>query len=189
MTDEETHYVLQGFNHHIVRTSDANNPFKFRVLLELDAYVDIEDRIWKTFIKSVAEYLQLTPDILPKSQIFFSYSDRNILSVTDKSPISVKEHLMIAHSLQEAKGNVTLSTAQKKAAVSNLRETLFYAYEAPDGQGSVSLVRAMHHMHTLDLSMEEAEAIIRDINDYWIEPLEAGRFERTIIAQLPRIFS
>jgi len=188
MTDEETHYILQGFNHHIVRTSDANNPFKFRVLLELDAYIDIEDRIWKTFIKSVAEYLQLTPDILPKSQIFFSYSNRNILSVTDKSPIPVKEHLMIAHSMQEARGTVTLSSAQKKAAVSNLRETLFYAYEAADGQGSVSLVRAMHHMHTLELSLEEAEVIIRDINDYWVEPLEAGRFERTIIAQLPRIF-
>jgi hypothetical protein len=95
---------------------------------------------------------------------------------------------MIAHSMQEARGTVTLSSAQKKAAVSNLRETLFYAYEAADGQGSVSLVRAMHHMHTLELSLEEAEVIIRDINDYWVEPLEAGRFERTIIAQLPRIF-
>ena len=144
MTDEETHFILQNFNHHIVRTSDKSNAFKFRVLLELDAYLDIDDRLWKAFIKSIAEHLSLTPDILPKSQIFFSYGDREILSVTDKSPIAIKEHLMIAHSTQSTSSAVELTTAQKKAAASNLRATLHYSYEAEDGQGSVSMVRAMH---------------------------------------------
>lgn len=187
MTDEETHFILQDFNHHIVRTSDASNPFKYRILLELDAYVDLESKLWKPFIKSIAEYLQLTPDILPKSQKFFSYSGRTILSVTDKQPIAVKEHLMMAHALVEAKPTTTLSPAQKKAAVSNLRSTLDFAYESEDGRGGINLVKSVHRMAELGMEASEIEAVIRDINDYWVAPMSEERLERTILSQIDRI--
>lgn len=190
ITDEESHFILQDFNHHIVRTSDADNPFKFRILVELDSYVDIEDRVWKHFIKSICDHLQLEADSLPKSQIFFSYANRNILSVTDKEPLAVKDHLMLAHSmLDSSPAPKALSKAEKASLLSNLRDTMWYAYEAEDGEGSVSMIRALKHLNDLGGTADDAYTLIADINDYWVAPIDPVRLEKTILCQIPRIFN
>ena len=44
-------------------------------------------------------------------------------------------------------------------------------------------------MKDLGVSQSEAEHVIRDINDYWIEPMAEDRLQRTILSQLPRIFT
>ncbi|OCR88089.1 hypothetical protein CFT13S00388_02680 [Campylobacter fetus subsp. testudinum] len=188
-TDIQMHEILSNFNHHIVRTSDKSNAHKFRVLLELDAYVDLDDRAYKSFIRSIAKYLSLNADILPKSQIYFSYSDREILSVTNKEPIETREHLLEAYSASNTSSNPLndiskLSDMQKKTLLQDPLDTFRYAFEAKAGEGSVSLIRAAKHARDLGMSKDEILNLMEEINDYWSYPMERVRFENTILNQI-----
>jgi len=90
LTDKEAHILLGEYNHYIVRTSDENNEFKFRVIVEMDAIIDVDEKDWKTFVKVVADELGLIVDLLPKSQIFLSYSGRQILKQFEGKPLESK---------------------------------------------------------------------------------------------------
>ena len=187
-TDEQMHEILQDYNHHIARTSDPNNPFKFRVLLELDSIVDLGDREYKNFIKSISNYLDLKTDILPKSQIYFSYSGRNVLSVTDKYPLETKDHIMNAYNTTTLSNPTeyidNLSDKQKKALLSDPLTTFNYAFEAPEGKGSVSLYRAAKHAKDLGMGKEEIIELIQEINSYWTRPMDQTRLNNTLIKQI-----
>lgn len=187
ITDEECHRMLSGINHHIVRTSDKDNAFKFRVIVELDSYVDVDDRIWKTFTQSVAQYLSLTADPLPKSQIFFSYAGRAIYSVTDKEPIEVRDHLLLAHgSIEDKPSAKELPTKQKQTQLADPLTTFEYAYEAEVGGRSLALIRAAKHAKDLGATNEEIIELMWAINNYWVEPLPDKEMESTLISQIRR---
>lgn len=185
-SDEQTHMLLSNFNHHIVRTSDKNNAHKFRILLELDSFIDLDDQTYKAFIRSIVEYLSLDADILPKSQIFFSYSGRKVYSITDKEPIEVRIHLMNAHNdtTKERIPLDSLSKIQKDTLINNPFSTFSYAYEAKAGEGSLCLIRAAKHAKDLGMNKEAILSLMNDINDYWESPMEAKRFENTILNQI-----
>ncbi len=187
ITDEECHFILQDINHHIARTSDSNNPFKFRILLELDAMVDIPDIQWRPFIKSISESLSLKSDLLPKSQIYFAYAGRTVLSVTDQLPISVKEHLLVAASVEPRKEQPKLTTSQAKALLSDELETFSYAYNAQVGERYRSLVRVVYHAHDLGANVEYTSDLVEAINQYWDEPASANAI-RNIHIMIKRIF-
>ncbi len=185
ITDEECHYILQDINHHIARTSDSSNPFKFRVLLELDAIVDVPDLQWKHFIRSIADFLSLKADPLPKSQIFFSYADRSVLSVMDKSPIEVKEHLLFALS-NEPKTSIPKPTSnQAKALLSDKLSTFARAFECTEN-GSLELITAAKYARDLGLSSDEIIDLMHEISEYWDFPMDIARLENTIISQIRR---
>jgi len=187
ITDEECHFILQDINHHIARTSDPNNEFKFRILLELDAIVDIPDIQWKHFIRSICTYLNIKADILPKSQIYFSYEGRNIFSVTDALPLESKDHIMMATSSETRKESEPkrLTAPQKSAMLDDPLETFNYAFECT-ANGSVNLIRAAYHAKDLGATKEEVLELMRDINDFWVYPLEERRFQNTILTQIDR---
>lgn len=185
-TDDETHELLREINHHIVKTSDKANPHKFRLLLEFDSFVDIETKYWKKFIESIASYLTISIDILPKSQIFFSYSGREILSVIGKETIKVREHILYALSEESKQDVTTLNKAQKQVLFEDRLGTFSYAYDARDGEGSLSLIRAAKHAKDLGVTREEVLNLMEDINNYWLYPMERVRFENTIINQIQK---
>jgi len=187
ITDEECHRILANINHHIVRTSDPDNAFKFRILLELDSYVDIEDKLWKDFTASIAKYLSITADPLPKAQIFFSYAGRTVMSVTDKQPIEVRDHLLQAHSLTESKVEPTrLTTKQKQSQLADPLTTFNYAFEAEPGGRSLSLIRAAKHARDLGQPNDDIIALMHSINNYWQFPLDQEELDRTILSQIRR---
>lgn len=185
-TDKEMHEILSGFNHHIVRTSDKTNAFKFRVLLELEAMVELDEIAYKKFISSVSDYLGLQADILPKSQIFFSYKDREILSITNAKKLEVKEHILQANLASEQKSVVIseLNQTQKKTLLSDPLGTFVYAYRAKEGEGSFSLIKAAKHARDLGMDKEGIINLMHDINDFWDSPMPLERLENTIISQI-----
>jgi len=191
ISDEDTHYILQDINHHIVRTSDKDNPFKFRVIIELDSVVDIKDILWKGFIESIAEYLSLSVDLLPKSQIYFCWSDRKVLSVIDKVPLETRDHILAAHdkSLVNKVDVKSFSTKKKKEMLENPMDTFFYLYDCPDGKGSVTMIRAAYHLRDIGATVEEASAVLSEANNYWVVPLPEKRFIGTVLNQLPVIWN
>jgi len=185
ITYEECHLLLSDYNHHIATTSDASNEFKFRVLLELDSLVDIPAENWKYFIESIANALGLNADLLPKSQIYFSYASDNILSVTDAEPIEAKQHVINASNHTKPEQPATLSAKAKTAALKDPRETFAYAYECTDN-GSVNLYKAAKHAHDLGASKEEIINLVWDINSYWTVSMDPERIQQTIISQVSR---
>jgi hypothetical protein len=187
ITDEECHTMLSDVNHHIARTSDPKNSFKFRILIELDSVVDICDMKWKHFTNSIAEELALKIDPLPKSQIFFSYSTSNVLSTLDAEPLETKPYIIKASEIVESKEKPKkLTFSQQKEQLDDEHNTFFYAFECKDGSGSRNLIRAARHAWDLGASKEEVIELMYRINDYWVVPMNTDRLEKTIISQIQR---
>lgn len=189
ITAEEAHFMLSDLNHHIALGSDPDNHFKFRVLIELGSIVDISSLQWKHFYASVASDLALTIDQLPQSQIFFSYPDRPIYSNLDASPLSIKPYLVTSADHVANKPLPThLTPAQRKALLADPVESFSYAYNAPMGAGSRSLIRLAYHLRDLAVPADEALAIISEAHDFWDSQMPSDRFE-AILMQATRILS
>ncbi len=189
ITDEECHLLLEGINHHIARTSDAANQFKFRVLIELDSIVDIPDIQWKYFIESIANSLGLQCDLLPRSQIYFAYADREVFSELEGEPLTTREHIMRSNEkLLNKPISKKLSTTQQKILLEDKMETFDFAYNAENGEGSRALIRAAHYAKDLGANHEYIIKLIQEINSYWVTSMSNDRLENTIISQINRWF-
>jgi hypothetical protein len=189
ITAEECHMLLSDINHHIALTSDPKNHNKFRVLLELDSIVDIPDLHWKAFIQHISEYLAINTDPLPKSQIFFSYADRKVLSTTDAEPLATKDFIVKASETVNSKERPKkLSPTQGKSMLNDPLGTFHYSYYAEEGEGSRSMIRAALHAKDLGATYQDVIDLMNDINDYWTYPMEEVRFQRTILTYVDRIF-
>ena len=188
ITASEVHFLLSDINHHIALGSDPTNEFKFRVLVELDAQVDIPRNIWPYFYKSIAVELSLPFDPLPQAQIFYSYASTNVLSTIDGSPIKVRDHIMSASDkIQNRTSEKPLTKTQIDALKNDPYSTFYYAFECPnDGSGSRTLVRAARHAKDLHMSVDDIEALILSINDYWVYPMDSERLEHTVLTQIRR---
>jgi hypothetical protein len=186
ISDQEAHFMLSHVNHHIVRTSNKNDPFKFRILVELDAMVELKNDQWKPFMTSVTDFLAIKADILPQSQIAFSYAGREVLSVTDAEPLEVKEHIMYATDIATEKELHRPKGKAAKDMLDNPFATFDYAFESADGNGSRNLIRAAYHAKDLGASKEEIIDLMHEINNYWLYPMPETRFNNTILSQIRR---
>ena len=167
ITDMEAHILLSDINHFIVRTSNKTNANKFRVLIELDAEVDIPDIQWKPFISAIVKDLGLIADGLPKSQIFFSYSDRDILATLDGEALSTKQYLNAIASIDITPPKLP----SKKACTSMLEDphtTFEKAFNARDGEGRRKLIWAVRYARELGCDKEYALNLIKQITSYWV---------------------
>lgn len=184
ITASEMHAIISDINHHIVLGSDSTNDFKFRILLELDSFVSLEREQFKAFMKSIAEDLHIKIDNVPRAQIYFSYSAEEVLSVTDAQPLETKSHILMA--LNQTAPKPKLTSVQAKAALQNSMDTFDYAYDAPTGTGTRSLIRLAFEANEMGASKEEIEAIIRDVNNFWINPMSEEKLRTTVLPVLNR---
>lgn len=189
LSAEEAHMMLGDVNHHIALTSDNNNEFKFRVLLELDSEVYLDPISWKYFYLKIAEDLGLKADPLPQAQIFYSYAGRNVYTNVDADPISTRDYLMYAKDMAADKEtqNKVMSTAQKRAQLNDPTTTFEYAFEANYGEGSRSMYRMMRHAQDLGATVEQVLELLEDVNEYWENPLPQERLDK-LIDQGRRLF-
>jgi hypothetical protein len=186
ITDEEAHFLLSDIRHHIARTSDPENPFKFRIVLDLDMQIDVPDSNWKYFLESISNDLGIKIDLLPKSQIYFSYGHDMILSNLDAEPYPIKDHVIKASQHVKPSEPTKLPKKQKEEALNDPRETFKYAFEAEMGEGSRSLIRAAYHARDLGANKEYIIDLMHMINNYWSIPMDKDKLEKTIISQIHR---
>jgi hypothetical protein len=191
LTDEEVHVLLDQYNHYVVRTSDPDNEFKYRVILELDSVVDIDERMWKEFMIEISEELGLVVDILPQSQIYFSFANRNILKQMDGETLKTKFLLEKAalRMKDKPKPAATLPSAQKQLQLEDPRETFAYAFEAEKGQRSVLIYRALAHAIDLGADEQYIQNLAHEINQYYVEPMDEERLQRTLVVPALRRIS
>jgi hypothetical protein len=189
ITASEAHFMLSDINHHVALSSNAANEYKFRVLIELDASVELSALAWKHFYLGIAEDLALRVDPLPQSQIFFSYANRPILSTLDASPLEARPYIVRAKELEAAKEHKSaiIAPAHKKALLADKLTTFLYAFEAPNGAGSRSIIRAMYHLKKLGGTLPEALELYDEIQDYWDTPFTTDRSD-ALRQQLKRMF-
>jgi len=180
ITASEAHFMLSDINHHVALSSDPNNDYKFRVLIELDAPVALNAVAWKHFYLAIANDLALKVDPLPQSQIFFSYANRPVMSNTDAEPLKVRDYVMKAIEKANDKEfkNKTIGTTQKRLLLEDALETFAYAFNSEHGAGSRNMIRAMYHAKDLGASLDEALELLEDINNYWISHMPDDRLER-----------
>lgn len=167
-TDEETHLLLSDINHYVVRTSNKDNAEKYRVLIELDSEVNIPDTKWKSFIEVIANDLGLVADGLPKSQIFFSYSGRNVLSTLDAEPLVVKPYLDLISSIEITPKKLP-SKSSCKAMLNDPFITFDSAFNAKDGEGRRKLIWACRYARELGADREYCKNLLDQITDYWVK--------------------
>ena len=180
LSAEEAHMMLGDINHHIALTSDNSNEFKFRVLLELDAEVQLDALAWKHFYLKIAEDFGLRVDPLPQSQVFYSYADRTIYSNTEAASLETREYVMYAKN-QTTNKDVTqnvFSNAQKRALLNDALVTFGYSFEARFGEGSRSMYRMARHAKDLGATLDEVNQLLDDCNDYWESPMPYERLDK-----------
>jgi hypothetical protein len=183
LTDQETHLLLSEYNHYVVRTSDPDNEFKFRTILELDAIVDVDERMWKCFIQEIANELGLVIDVLPQSQIFFSFANREVLSQLEANKLPTK-YLLEQASLSnrdKPKPARELPDAQKSAQLGDPMETFKYAYHVEPGERSVKMYRALAHAIDLGADGDYLKQLANEINESWMDKLDEDRLQRTLL--------
>lgn len=183
ITDVEAHTLLEEYNHYIARTSDENNEFKFRVLIELDSAIDVDEQLWKPFIQEIANELGLIVDELPKSQIALSYANRKVLKQLRGKPLEAKVFLdrVIANAKEPTKSVTTLPPKEKQQLLDSPRQTFSYAFEAEQGERSKKIYRALAHAIDLGANAEYIENLAHEINNYLPNNMDKDRLERTLI--------
>lgn len=189
LSADEAHMMLGDVNHHIALTSDYDNEFKFRVLLELDSEVFLDAVSWKHFYLKIAEDLGLKADPLPQSQIFYSYAGRKVLSNTDADPIETRDYLMYAKEATADKEaiNKTMTNAQKQAQLKDPLVTFEYAFEAPFGQGSRNMYRMVLHAKDLGATLDQTLELLDECNEYWESSMYHERLDK-LKEQATRLF-
>jgi hypothetical protein len=183
LTDEEAHFLLEEYNHFIARTSDPDNAFKFRILLEFDAIVEVNEQIWKALVEEIGLEFGLVIDILPQSQIFLSFAERNILSQLEGKTLQTKFLLERAEERvrNKPKPVVTLPNKEKELRLMDARETFSFAFEAEKGERSTLMYRALAYAIDLGADAEYITKLAHEINDYWFDKLDEERLQRTLI--------
>ncbi|MCP4489798.1 MAG: hypothetical protein GY820_21145 [Gammaproteobacteria bacterium] len=183
ITDDEVHTLLNTYNHYVVRTSDPDNEFKYRVILELDSVITVDERTWKYFIQEIATELGLVIDVLPQSQIFLSFKGRTVLSQMEGQPLKTKYLLEQAAIRQQNKPKPTKSLPQtvKTEQLSDPQETFGYAFAAEPGERSVCMYRALAHAIDLGADGDYLRHLADEINGSWMDPMDDARLTRTLL--------
>jgi hypothetical protein len=183
LTDTEMHTILANLNHHIARTSNASNAYKYRILLELPAPITLTNQNYKYFIKEIAKQLNIKVDNLGPSQCYYGYANREVLSVTDKHKLDPSIALTLANReverLEELRNEYT--TDEQCLLLDNPYTTFTAAYEAKDGEGYTRMKGALSKAKLLGASKNYLIALANAINDYWQYPMPRHRFESTIL--------
>ena len=186
--DKDVHLMLNDTNHFIARTSNKDNPFKFRVLIQFDTVVDLDDRTWRQFVAEVGTFVGVSPDPLPKSQIYFSYAGRDILSTLDGEPLATREHIMrAAEKVNKPTATKKISVKEQKSMLDDPLTTFERAYTCIDGSGSRELYTAVLYAKDLGCDLEYATKLLDAISTYWTEPFPTDRLEK-MKEQIERLF-
>ena len=188
LTYKEAHTLLNQYNHHIVQTSDPENQFKFRVLLKLDSAVDVDEILWKTLIQTIGEELGLVVDNLPQSQIFLSFTGREVLTQLEGETLPSKKLIERAREVIKDKPKPVskLPAKVKQQALDDSRGTFSMGFEATPGERSIKMYRMLKYAVDLGADEEYVEDLALEINNYWMSPMDKDRLYRTLIDPITR---
>ena len=189
----EMHSILGDYNHHISTTSNRDNIYKYRIIIEFNNIVDLPPREWKAFGKVLAEELgvKIDPATFVKSQIMFGYKGALVLTELKG------EKYDISHAYKTAQASVASAfnkdakptRTQKRTMIENPLDTFGYCFNAEEGKGSLAMYRMVMHAFDLGASLDEIEQIVQEVNyEFWDTPMDEDRLRKTILDPIRRKF-
>ena len=188
ITAEEMHQILANTNHHIARTSNKDNPYKFRVIVELTTPITITESLWKFFIKSVATSLGIVKlDALGRSAVIYGYKGREVYSVLDKGTIDTSRHLLMAQTKVaelEEKRATALPKDRQEAALQSPYNTFGFAYDAEGGDGTNMMLGAINKAKELGATREYIVDLLHSINNFWDHSMPEHRLQSTVMTAI-----
>lgn len=182
------HKLIKDINHHIAKTSDDTNPNKFRVIVELDKKYNLDIRYYSKIREYILKnyLLNITSDKLSIAQAYYGYKEREVLSVTDKKKIPLKE--IMTH-IQLIANQKALSKQEKQSMLNDTQLTPFaYALNRGKGERNLMLIRVLNHLRDLDATYEQAKEIIIKINETYEPELTDEELEKMIFPHLNKHF-
>jgi len=188
ISDTECSDFLADYKHIICRTSNAENPYKYRVLIPTDIAVDVSNEQWPHFLSKIGEYLGLEVDALPKAQIYYGYANRTPIVNLEGEDLEASDIIKDLH-IPKVEIKKLPQDKLKNAYKDRLRIfEWFYdsGSEAPPGSPQArhnthnTLWLASVHAHDIGLDFNTAEAIVIDINDFRTKKVRPGYMEQLI---------
>ena len=179
----EMHDILQDYNHHIGTTSDPDNPYKYRIILEFNNIVDLPPREWKSFLTAITNELGLDTDpaSYTKSQIMFGYKGAMVMSTLDSEPYDIANALKEASNIVGIGKEKKISTVKMRDMLDNPLETFSYAFTDDVKARSLAMFRMWKHAADLNANASECEQLMRDLNyNFWSDPISDERFDKYI---------
>lgn len=177
---EDVHDMLGDITHIITTTSDPNNSYKFRLLVELQQYVDLPSECWIRFEELVANKLQIKADLLPQSQIFFSYKSDDACIYYNNAG----EPLDVAYEIEESKKKKLKKKIPTKSEleqlINNPMDTFLPAYQAYNGEGRRKMVWVVRYGKELGMTKDQVIEVLNDINRYWTVPMNEKDFNNIL---------
>lgn len=190
ITAEETSFLLSDVQHIIALSSNPTNHFKYRILIKFDSIVDLPATEWKIFFNLLSNELGVQADLLPQSQIYFSYPNRTIYANLEASPLTIKDILARTKELAASKQSERplLTTGQSKALLADKLNTFHFAFEAKDGEASRQVIRAIMYAKDLGADLAYSLELFQEIQEYWNRPFPLDRQE-VFKNQITRLYS
>ena len=187
IADIDMHIILSKFNHHIARTSDASNPYKYRIILPLSAPIEVDNDHWKFFIDSIVNSLGLKVDRIPRSQLLIGYKGRKVYTTIGKATIEPSRHLKWAHTkvseLEEKRANA-IPKCQADRALQSPLSTFEFAYESSNGEGTMAMLGAIRKAKELGATNEYIEGLLHSINNFWDVSMSEHRLRATVMSAI-----
>ena len=76
-----------NIKHIIARTSNKDEPKRFRLILDLDELTDFSEINYKKFAKTITHDLNIDADYLSPAQVYFAYAHSNPLCYFEEKQI------------------------------------------------------------------------------------------------------
>jgi len=184
ITIDEAADMLQDYNFLMAKTSDKDNPFKFRILLPSDVEIDISDVAWTTLLALIEEDIGIELDkTVGKAQFFYGYKGREVLKNVDANYYQISKlipKLANVTELKEHEIRNPMTEKQQKSFMLNRRKILHAAYEAQHGE-PLELFKAMLHMARLGVPYNINKEVCEEIAQIY-----GGRLRRGFLKNLER---
>ena len=181
MTDLECADMLADYRFIMARTSDKENPFKYRVLMPTDIKVDIDPDSWLLFMKKIQDHLGFEIDILSKAQIFYGYNDREVIVNAEGENLEASE---LIKNLEKPKKPIKRATSRAVLTEMkrNRKKIIWYLYEAAHNEHNMAF-NAMVHLFDAGFSYEDNIEIIEEAMREMPGDVRPGFMEGTLSRQ------
>lgn len=163
ITINEAYDFLCDYKFHMARTSDENNPYKFRVILPLDVVLTVDKTKYRKFMAKVSEYVGIKIDVLPQSQISYGFEGREVMTNDDGDLFPASEMLK---NLPVVEKKIQLcSPAVQNAKWDDRKNEFAYAYAGrAEGRSlHLGLFKAMRHAYDIGFDFVRTWSLILDI--------------------------
>jgi len=160
ITIDEAADMFADYMFHMAKTSSADNPYKFRVLIPLNSTVNITSTKWMKLMQIIGKYFSIATDDLAQSQIFYGYEGREVISNYEGDQLDVLNMLKEVEAEGIVQTAIQLSSQDRAVIMDNLDAVFGYAINMKQTEHSKPMIfRVMAHACDLGFTYEQNRAI------------------------------